>query len=163
MKPIDRRTFLAASTAAAFMSAVGSPESREREEREEPTGAPAATLGGANAVVDFRYSPEDFQSTICFPDDPVKNPVAHVERLALADWQFVNFGDGQRLGSIDVTGTPFLIPLIRRARICTKELNAVATFIHLFAPGIRCEQIEPIFEAVSDRRLQSVVALGSKV
>jgi hypothetical protein len=72
MKPIDRRTFLAASTAAAFMSAVGSPESREREEREEPTGAPAATLGGFNTVIDFRYAPEDFQSTICFPDDPVK-------------------------------------------------------------------------------------------
>ncbi|HEX4309989.1 MAG TPA: hypothetical protein VHZ25_08160 [Acidobacteriaceae bacterium] len=72
MKPMDRRTFLAASTAAALMSAVASPESREREEREEPTGMAAGAADGFNSVVDFRYAPEDFQSTICFPDDPVK-------------------------------------------------------------------------------------------
>jgi hypothetical protein len=75
MKPIDRRSFLAGGAAAALLTSVDMPAAtgsngpaQESARRDEPQS-------NFNATVDFRFAPEDFQSTICFPDDPVKTVV----------------------------------------------------------------------------------------
>ena len=75
MKPIDRRTFLAGGAASAFLSGLAMPAARagEKPDQENSRGNEAQT--GFNTTADFRFAPEDFQSTICFPDDPVKTLV----------------------------------------------------------------------------------------
>jgi len=73
MQPIDRRTFLARSTAAVLLTRVV-PSAFAADQ-----GAGVAESGenepDFNATIDFRYAPRDFQSTICFPDDPAKTVV----------------------------------------------------------------------------------------
>jgi hypothetical protein len=65
--PINRRTFLASGTAAGVLTGLQLPAklrgSDEFLSRADPVGSSA---------VDFRFAPADFQSTICFPDDPHK-------------------------------------------------------------------------------------------
>ncbi len=73
MQRIDRRTFLARSAAAALLTRVATPASATDEGAgisESPEVEP-----DFNATIDFRYAPRDFQSTICFPDDPAKTVV----------------------------------------------------------------------------------------
>ncbi len=65
MKPINRRTFLAGGGAAGVLGSLDWP-SRMRG------GGPEAGAAPSGDRVDFRYAPADFQSTICFPDDPYK-------------------------------------------------------------------------------------------
>lgn len=67
MKPINRRTFLAGGTAAGMLSSLEWPASVRGSSLE--AGAAAEP---SDARVDFRFAPADFQSTICFPDDPDK-------------------------------------------------------------------------------------------
>ncbi|HEY2468643.1 MAG TPA: hypothetical protein VGI45_12500 [Terracidiphilus sp.] len=66
MNPFNRRAFLAGGTAAGLLAGLEFPISRADE-----TQADRASATG-NITVDFRFSPSDFQSTICFPDDPSK-------------------------------------------------------------------------------------------
>lgn len=73
MKPIDRRTFLAGSAAAALVTGLDLPAASPQTA--QPAAAAGERASSANAVVDFRYAPADYQSTICFPDDPAKTLV----------------------------------------------------------------------------------------
>jgi hypothetical protein len=73
MKPIDRRTFLTGSAAAALAAGLDIPVAAAQAPK--IASAAGEHEGSFNAVVDFRYAPADYQSTICFPDDPVKTLV----------------------------------------------------------------------------------------
>ncbi|MFY9852738.1 MAG: hypothetical protein WAK26_02530, partial [Terracidiphilus sp.] len=75
MKPIDRRTFLAGSAAAALFTSVDMPAAGASEKLKPESGHINVLQSAFNATVDFRFAPEDFQSTICFPDDPAKTVV----------------------------------------------------------------------------------------
>lgn len=67
MQPINRRTFLAGGTAASLFTGLDL-DARLRA-GDEPV---SSTHAAEDSVVDFRFAPADFQSTICFPDDPHK-------------------------------------------------------------------------------------------
>jgi hypothetical protein len=70
MKAVNRRTFLAGGTAAGFLTTLNLPaalRSRGTQSSSEDE------LG--NTTVNFRFAPADFQSTICFPDDPDKTVI----------------------------------------------------------------------------------------
>ncbi len=67
MKPINRRTFLASGTAASILTGLNFPSRLRGSDPMLPQ--PDSSAG---SVVDFRFAPADFQSTICFPDDPHK-------------------------------------------------------------------------------------------
>ncbi|MGD0479956.1 MAG: hypothetical protein ABSA42_07285 [Terracidiphilus sp.] len=75
MKPIDRRTFLAGGAAAALLTGVDTPTAHAGEKPEQEPAPKSESQTAFNAEVDFRFAPEDFQSTICFPDDPAKTVV----------------------------------------------------------------------------------------
>lgn len=66
MNSFNRRAFLAGGAAAGLLAGFELPTSSGGEPAIDRV--PAA----ANSKVDFRFSPSDFQSTICFPDDPCK-------------------------------------------------------------------------------------------
>lgn len=70
MKRINRRTFLASGTAAGVL---GSLDLAAAMHGSETPAAPADDAG--NALVDFRFAPTEFQSTVCFPDDPDKTVI----------------------------------------------------------------------------------------
>jgi hypothetical protein len=73
MKPINRRTFLTTGTAAGLLTGLDLPTTLHAAQEQQNIDAQQSTatqLG--NAEVDFRFAPSDFQSTICFPDDPDK-------------------------------------------------------------------------------------------
>ena len=75
MKPIDRRAFLAGGAAAALLTGVDMPTAHAGEKPEQETSRRNESQAAFNSIVDFRFAPEDFQSTICFPDDPAKTVV----------------------------------------------------------------------------------------
>jgi hypothetical protein len=75
MKPIDRRRFLAGGATAAFLAGVEMPVLRAAEASQQEAARSGRSESGFNASVDFRFAPADFQSTICFPDDPAKTVV----------------------------------------------------------------------------------------
>jgi len=70
MKPINRRTFLTGGTVAGVLA--GLDLSATLHGSEAPTPA-AGQL--EDTAIDFRFAPADFQSTICFPDDPDKTVI----------------------------------------------------------------------------------------
>jgi hypothetical protein len=77
MKRFDRRTFLAGSTAAGLMAGLDlTAVAREASAQEiKRPMEPVRQVGSGQpdtSAVDFRFAPADFQSTICFPDDPDK-------------------------------------------------------------------------------------------
>lgn len=74
MKPIDRRTFLTAGAAAAFITGA---DGRVLYGSQAAEGATPRADGPQdfNSLIDFRFAPHDFQSIICFPDDPAKTLV----------------------------------------------------------------------------------------
>lgn len=75
MKPVDRRTFLTGSAAAALLTSL-EPTAAHATTTTDPQNPPAAkSESAANPATDFRFAPADFQSTICFPDDPAKTVV----------------------------------------------------------------------------------------
>lgn len=70
MKRINRRTFLASGTAAGVLSSLDIGAALHGSE------TPQVQVGKAKqAAVDFRYAPTEFQSTVCFPDDPDKTVI----------------------------------------------------------------------------------------
>ena len=79
MTPIDRRTFLQNSfltsgAAAALITGIDAPLTRAAGSA-NPGSARDKRQPAFDTTVDFRFSPQDFQSTICFPDDPAKTVV----------------------------------------------------------------------------------------
>lgn len=77
MKRFDRRTFLAGSTAAGLITgldlAAAAREAGAQGSERPMAPKPQAEGNQSDAsAVDFRFAPADFQSTICFPDDPDK-------------------------------------------------------------------------------------------
>jgi hypothetical protein len=81
MKNLDRRKFLASCTTAgiAGLNLPLLPLLTPTAEGQQPAdGQVAGEVPGIpfqDTPVDFRYAPADFQSTICFPDDPDKTLV----------------------------------------------------------------------------------------
>jgi hypothetical protein len=75
MKPVDRRTFLAGGAAAALLTSLDAPPARAAAGAQPESGPAAESSDAPHAAIDFRYAPADFQSTICFPDDPAKTVV----------------------------------------------------------------------------------------
>ncbi|MGC2635630.1 MAG: hypothetical protein WA294_00525 [Acidobacteriaceae bacterium] len=73
MKPIDRRTFLTSSAAAALITGLEMPASTAQVAKTALVVDEQSDL--FNTAIDFRYAPADYQSTICFPDDPFKTLV----------------------------------------------------------------------------------------
>ena len=77
MKPINRRTFLAGGAAAGVLTSLDVPAALRpsvtppaiQPEKQDENKQPDDT------AVDFRFAPADFQSTICFPDDPDKTVI----------------------------------------------------------------------------------------
>jgi hypothetical protein len=70
MKPVDRRTFLAGGAAAALLSGLEYPAAASQADA--ATRSAGERRDSFDAAVDFRYAPADYQSTLCFPDDPAK-------------------------------------------------------------------------------------------
>jgi hypothetical protein len=72
MKPINRRTFLSGGTVAGVFAGLDlSTMLLGSEPRAAAAAVPDDTVAEDTAI-DFRFAPADFQSTICFPDDPDK-------------------------------------------------------------------------------------------
>lgn len=65
--PINRRTFLASGTAAGVLTGLELPAKLRGSDESLPQADPSGS-----STIDFRFAPADFQSTICFPDDPHK-------------------------------------------------------------------------------------------
>ena len=97
MKPIDRRTFLAGSAAAALVTGLELPTAAAQAAK--PAAAASERAGAFNAAVDFRYAPADYQSTICFPDDPAKTLVGKWGEL-LYDFPHDQFAAIHQFGTI---------------------------------------------------------------
>ena len=75
---LDRRQFVTAlvvSGAATAVPVVGAEKSHL-----EPTSQPSPS-NALGAAIDFRYAPHHSQSTICFPDDPIKTIVGQAGDL----------------------------------------------------------------------------------
>jgi hypothetical protein len=98
MKPIDRRSFLAGSAAAALVTGLEAP-ARASIHAPEPRTPPPESGKPAGASIDFRYAPEDFQSTICFPDDPAKTVVGKWGDLRY-DFPYSPFAGINQFGTI---------------------------------------------------------------
>jgi hypothetical protein len=75
VRPIDRRTFLAHGVAAALLVGGETPTLATGAGAEQASAKSPGEESDFNATVDFRFAPRDFQSTICFPDDPAKTVV----------------------------------------------------------------------------------------
>jgi hypothetical protein len=72
---MDRRTFLVRSVAASAFTGFQFPAAALPAQAEQPSTESNAAAANFNSVVDFRYAPATFQSTFCFPDDPMKSVV----------------------------------------------------------------------------------------
>ena len=83
MKTIDRRNFLGgvlasgATLAAATLSAADTPTGQQPK----PHPAAKTALNGDMEAIDFRYSPREYQTAFCFPDDPHKSLVSQSGQL----------------------------------------------------------------------------------
>ena len=80
MAAIDRRTFLqssflASGAAAALVAGLDAPSSQAGEIVNPEAAGNDQPLAALDTTVDFRFSPRDYQSTICYPDDPAKTLV----------------------------------------------------------------------------------------
>jgi len=70
MKRINRRTFLATGAAAGVLSGVDLAAALQNS-----AAAPNPQTSEGNLAVDFRFAPTEWQSTVCFPDDPDKTVI----------------------------------------------------------------------------------------
>src|SRR5580700_1948995 len=77
MNPINRRSFLTGSAAAGVLTWFRplTAEVYVHHERGSDEAERGESEKGFNDKVDFRFAPQDFQSTICFPDDPAKTVI----------------------------------------------------------------------------------------
>ena len=77
MNPINRRSFLTGSAAAGVLAGFRplTAEVYVHHEQEPDETERGESEKGFNDKVDFRFAPQDFQSTICFPDDPAKTVI----------------------------------------------------------------------------------------
>src|SRR5580698_9471279 len=138
MKPIDRRTFLTGGTVAGVLAGLDFPTALRGS---EPQMA-AASQAEDNAI-DFRFAPADFQSTICFPDDPDKTVIgkrgdlrydfpsdifASVDQFgAILEFTLAGMGnDAWHEQTMEAPGIPIVHTRLDRAA-ATIELIAFAT------------------------------------
>src|SRR6201986_3952065 len=70
MKPINRRTFLAGGTVTGVLAGLDLATALRAGEPQA-----SASDNAEDTAIDFRFAPADFQSTICFPDDPDKTVI----------------------------------------------------------------------------------------
>lgn len=131
MRPIDRRSFLAGGATAALLAGIEIPAIRAVEVSRQKPASGNGPETAFNAAVDFRFAPADFQSTICFPDDPAKTVVGKY-----GDFRY-DFPD-DRLAAINQFGTilEFTLAGMRRDTWVEQKMEA---------PGI------PILNTIIDR------------
>jgi hypothetical protein len=75
MKPIDRRMFLTGGTVAGVLTGLDLTKALRATEPQAPASDESAAHEAEDTEIDFRFAPADFQSTICFPDDPDKTVI----------------------------------------------------------------------------------------
>ena len=141
MKPINRRTFLAGGAATGMLSSLEVPAALR-------SGTTAAAIQAEksqaeNTAVDFRFAPADFQSTICFPDDPDKTVIgrhgdlrydfpadifASIEQFGtIVEFTLAGMGeDTWREQTMEDPGIPIVHTSLERAAAMV-ELTAFAT------------------------------------
>ena len=137
---LDRRQFVTALLVSGAATAVRAP-GIENSHNALPPDSP--TANSHNAKVDFRYAPHHAQSTICFPDDPLKTIVGQAGDLrygfaksllvgmedfsTVIDFSLAGFQDDKVLRQwIEAPGIPIVHTLIERPA-ATLELTAFAT------------------------------------
>ncbi|MGA8868537.1 MAG: hypothetical protein WB510_16295 [Candidatus Sulfotelmatobacter sp.] len=137
---LDRRQFVTALLVSGAATAVRAP-GIENSHNALPPDSP--TANPHNAKVDFRYAPHHAQSTICFPDDPLKTIVGQAGDLrygfaksllvgmedfsTVIDFSLAGFQDDKVLRQwIEAPGIPIVHTLIERPA-ATLELTAFAT------------------------------------
>ena len=81
MKPFDRRDFLggvlaSGATLAASALPVAETTATSQPQPSAPKSTPGATPVHAASAIDFRYSPAEYQTAFCFPDDKHKSLVS---------------------------------------------------------------------------------------
>jgi hypothetical protein len=145
MKRLDRRAFLAGGTAAGLVAGLELPATARAQAGQDRSVEPVPEGGdsSADAVVDFRFAPVDFQSTICFPDDPDKTVLgkrgdlrydfpadifASVDQFgAIVEFTLAGMGqDTWRAQRMESPGLPIVHTLLERAG-AEIELTAFAT------------------------------------
>jgi hypothetical protein len=137
---LDRRQFVTAlvvSGAATAVPVVGAEKSHL-----EPTSQPSPS-NALGAAIDFRYAPHHSQSTICFPDDPIKTIVGQAGDLRYGfakssavgmedfsttiEFSLAGFQDDKVVRQwIEAPGVPIVHTLIDRPA-ATLELTAFAS------------------------------------
>jgi hypothetical protein len=95
MKPINRRIFLTGGAAAGVLAGLKRPSAALAREQEQAQ----VSENEFNDTIDFRFAPWDFQSTICFPDDPAKTVVGKDGGLRY-DFPHDNFAGINQYGTI---------------------------------------------------------------
>ncbi|MGH9585593.1 MAG: hypothetical protein ACRD3F_01475 [Acidobacteriaceae bacterium] len=140
MKPINRRTFLAGGAAAGVLTGLDLPAALRGE---ATTSHKSAGGVEGDTPVDFRYAPADFQSTICFPDDPDKtvlgkrgdlrydfpsSPFAGIgEFRTVVEFSLAGMGRDEWLEQrMEAPGVPIVHTRLKRAA-ASFELTAFAT------------------------------------
>ena len=78
MTPLNRRDFLGGALATGTALAASSLPAAEPAA--QPPSAPSARSAPSSAI-DFRYSPVEYQTAFCFPDDPHKSLVNQAGHL----------------------------------------------------------------------------------
>jgi hypothetical protein len=138
MKGMNRRTFLASGAAAGVLTSLDLPATLRGSEIMQ-----SATGEAGDSAIDFRFAPDEFQSTICFPDDSDKtvlgkrgdlrydfppSPFAGIEHFGTIV-EFALAGMGQeawRSQRMEAPGVPIVHTLLERPA-ATLELIAFAT------------------------------------
>ena len=137
---LDRRQFVTGLVVSGAATAVGAP-APERSSVVSPQ--PTPHVDPLKAEVDFRFGPHHSQSTICFPDDPLKTIVGQDGDLrygfakslfvgmedfsTFIDFSLAGFQDDKVLRQwIEAPGIPIVHTLIDRPA-ATLELIAFAT------------------------------------
>jgi hypothetical protein len=85
MKSLDRRDFLsgilASSAGLAAASALPRNQAPAATEPQPPAAQNQKSATAPDSAIDFRYSPVEYQTAFCFPDDPHKSLVNQAGQL----------------------------------------------------------------------------------
>ncbi len=119
MKEFSRRDFVGAVLAAGTAAITGPPP-LAAEQKSPPASSDNARLSSSVLEeIDFRYSPQNYQTAICFPDDPRKTLVGN-----LGDLRY-GFASALMVGMEDfATVCTFSMAGIQKERVVRQWLEA---------------------------------------